>query len=207
MGLLDGLLGQVLGGAMQGGQPGGGRPGQPGGLDLEALMGALGGGAGAAGGPLGGLGGLGGRAGGGMGDLGGLLGGAGGGMPAGGLGGGAAAGGAGALLAALFALLQQNGGVGGLLQQFQQKGYGEAANSWVSTGSNKPISGDILSQVLGSGQLDALAQQLGMPRGQVADEMASALPQMVDRLTPQGHVDASGDDLVNRAMEILNRGR
>jgi uncharacterized protein YidB (DUF937 family) len=196
MGLLDGLLGQVLGGAAQ---QGGGRPGQPGGLDLEALMGQLGGGAGQAGGP-GGLGGL-------LGGLGGMGGGnarAGGGM---GAGGGMAAGGAGALLAALFALLQQNGGVGGLLQQFQQKGHGREADSWVSTGENTPISGDILSQVLGSGKLDAIAQQLGMPRQQVADEMASALPQVVDRLTPKGQVDSSGDDLVNRAMEILNRGR
>lgn len=198
MGLLDGLLGQVLGGAAQ---PGGGRPGQAGGLDLEALMGQLGGGAGQAGGP-GGLGGLGGL----LGGLGGMGAGH---APSGGMGagGGMAAGGAGALLAALFALLQQNGGIGGLVQQFQQKGHGDAANSWVSTGQNQPISGDILSQVLGSGKLDDLAQQLGMPRGQVADEMASALPQVVDRLTPKGQVDSSGDDLVNRAMEILSRGR
>ncbi len=219
MGMLDQLLGQVLGGMAQGG---GGRS-APGGLDLEALAGALRGGMGGGqaghGGGLGGLGdalggALGGRAGGsGMGGLGDALGGAlggraGGGMPgAGGMGGALGGAGAAALLAALFQILQRNGGLGGLLSQFQQAGYGQQANSWVSTGQNAPIDANILSQVLGGGQLDSIAQQLGMPRGQVADEMASALPQVIDRMTPRGAVPDDGDDLVNRALEILQRGR
>lgn len=224
MGMLDQLLGQVLGGMAQGG---GGRS-APGGLDLEALSGALRGGMGGGqaghGGGLGGLGGLGdalggalgGRAGGsGMGGLGDALGGAlggraGGGMPgagAGGMGGALGGAGAAALLAALFQILQRNGGLGGLLSQFQQAGYGQQANSWVSTGQNAPIDASILSQVLGGGQLDSIAQQLGMPRGQVADEMASALPQVIDRMTPRGSVPDDGDALVNRALEILQRGR
>lgn len=194
MGMLDQLLGQVLGGMAQGGSRG-----APGGLDLDALAGALGGGR-AGNGGLGGSGGLGG--------LGGALGG---GMPgAGGSGGtGSALGGAGAaaLLAAIFQMLQRNGGLGGLLSQFQQAGYGRQADSWVSTGQNLPIDPDILSKVLGSGQLDSIAQQIGLPRNRVAEEVSSALPQVVDRMTPRGSVPDDGDDLVNRALEILNRGR
>lgn len=177
MGMLDGLLGQVLSGAMQPGQ------GDDGGLPGMSGMG---------------------RAPGGMGGLGGLesiLGGGG----AGGAGMAGAAG-AGGLMAVLLQMLQQNGGLGGLLSQFQQAGYGNQADSWVSNGQNMPINGDILSKVLGSGQLDQIAQQLGMSRGQAADQMASALPDVINHMTPQGAVPSNGDDLVNRALEILNRG-
>jgi uncharacterized protein YidB (DUF937 family) len=177
MGMLDGLLGQILSGAMT--------PGQ---ADDRGLPG------------MGGMA----RAPGGMGGMGGLesmLGGAGGGS------GMAGAAGAGGIMAVLLQLLQQNGGLGGLLSQFQRAGYGDHANSWVSPGQNMPINGDILSKVLGSGQLDQIAQQLGMSRGQAADQVASALPDVVNHMTPQGAVPSNGDDLVNRALEILNRGR
>jgi uncharacterized protein YidB (DUF937 family) len=176
MGMLDGLLGQILSGAA--GQQRG---------DDDALSG------------MSGMG----RAPGGMGGLGGLeslLGGAAGG------GGMAGAAGAGGLMGVLLQMLQQNGGLGGLLSQFQQAGYGDQANSWVSNGQNQAISGDILSKVLGSGQLDQIAQQLGMSRGQAADQMASALPDVVNHMTPQGSLPSNGDDLVSRALEMLNRG-
>jgi uncharacterized protein YidB (DUF937 family) len=116
------------------------------------------------------------------------------------------AGGHGTLVAILLQLLQQNGGLGGLLSQFQRAGYGQQADSWVSTGRNQPIDGDVLSQVLGSGQLDSIAQKLGVPRREAADQVASALPEVVDRMTPQGSVPPDSDDLVNRALEILQRG-
>lgn len=178
MGMLDGLLGQILSGAMQ-----------PGAADDGGLPG------------MSGMG----RAPGGMGGLGGLesiLGGGGGGGGAG----MAGAAGAGGLMAVLLQMLQQNGGIGGVLSQFQQAGYGKQADSWVANGQNMPINGDILSQVLGSGQLDQIAQQLGMSRGEAADQMASALPDVVNHMTPKGSVPSNGDDLVNRALEMLQRG-
>ena len=100
----------------------------------------------------------------------------------------------------------QPGGLSGLLDQFRSAGLGQQADSWVSTGRNQPIDGDVLSQVLGSGQLDSIAQKLGVPRREAADQVASALPEVVDRMTPQGSVPPDSDDLVNRALEILQRG-
>jgi len=166
MGLLDGLLGQVLGGAMNPSDPD----------DIP------GGNARARGAP------------GGMGGLDAMLGGAG-------------AGAQGGLMAILLKLLQQNGGLGGLLQQFQQAGYREQADSWVSTGRNLPINGDILSQVLGSGQIDAIAEHMGMSHREASDQVASALPDVVDHMTPQGAVPQESEALVNRALEILQRGK
>src|SRR5512137_777745 len=66
------------------------------------------------------------------------------------------------LLQIALQLLQQQGGLEGILGKFQQAGYADEAQSWVSTGENKPISGDALQEVLGQGQLGDIARQLGM---------------------------------------------
>ena len=109
------------------------------------------------------------------------------------------------LLQIALQLLQQNGGLQGMLSKFQQAGYGAQADSWVSTGQNMPISADALQQVLGHGQLAQIAQQLGMSRGEAAGGLASLLPQMVDRMTPQGQVPADHNDIVAQALELLTR--
>ena len=109
------------------------------------------------------------------------------------------------LLQIALQLLQQNGGLQGMLSKFQHAGYGAQADSWVSTGQNMPISADALQQVLGHGQLAQIAQQLGMSRGEAAGGLASLLPQMVDRMTPQGQVPADHNDIVAQALELLTK--
>jgi uncharacterized protein YidB (DUF937 family) len=41
-------------------------------------------------------------------------------------------------------MLQQNGGVAGMLDKFRQAGYADHADSWQNTGQNMPISGAAL---------------------------------------------------------------
>lgn len=107
------------------------------------------------------------------------------------------------LLLIALQLLQQNGGLQGMLGKFQQAGYGAQADSWVSTGENQPISTDALSQVLGQGQLGRIAQQLGMSQGEAAGGLASMLPQMIDKMTPQGEVPDDRQDIVAEALALL----
>jgi uncharacterized protein YidB (DUF937 family) len=104
-------------------------------------------------------------------------------------------------------MLQQHGGIEGLLGKFQQAGYAEQAQSWVSTGQNQPISADALQQVLGHGQLGQIAQQLGMGQGEAAGGLASMLPQIIDRMTPHGQVPANSSDLVAQALAMLTKTR
>jgi uncharacterized protein YidB (DUF937 family) len=111
------------------------------------------------------------------------------------------------LLQIALQLLQQNGGLEGILGRFQQAGYADQAQSWISTGENRPISADDLQQVLGQGQLGQIAQQLGLGQREAADGLASMLPQVIDRMTPQGQVAPDSDDLVARALEILNQNQ
>src|SRR5665213_1111278 len=51
------------------------------------------------------------------------------------------------VLQMVLQVIQQNGGVGGLVQQFEQAGHGGAAQSWLTPGAqNIPINGNVLQQ-------------------------------------------------------------
>lgn len=99
----------------------------------------------------------------------------------------------------------QGGGLGGLVQSFQQGGLGEIVNSWVSTGQNLPISAEQLQSVLGGGQLQNIAAQLGMSTEQASGSLANLLPQVVDQLTPNGQLPEGGD-LLAQGMDMLKKG-
>ncbi len=111
------------------------------------------------------------------------------------------------LLQIALRILQQSGGLQGMLGKFQQAGFGEQAQSWISPGQNMPISPDALSQIFGQGQLGRIAQQLGMSNDEAADGLAQVLPNVVDEMTPQGQIPDNDTDLVSRALAILEHGR
>jgi uncharacterized protein YidB (DUF937 family) len=112
-----------------------------------------------------------------------------------------------AVVPVVLQLLQRNGGLSGMLQQMQQTGYGQQAQSWIGTGQNQSIPPDAISQIFGQGQLSQIAQQLGMSHQEAASTMAQALPQVVDHMTPQGSVPADSDDLVARTLQDLMQQR
>ena len=108
------------------------------------------------------------------------------------------------MLQMVLQLIQQNGGIGGVLQRFQQAGHGGATQSWLAPGAqNVPISGDVLQQVLGSGALAEIAQQFGMSPQHAADSVASALPGVIDHMTPDGTVPADHGDQVSQVLAQL----
>ena len=110
------------------------------------------------------------------------------------------------LLQAAMGLIQQNGGLPGLLSKFEQAGFGEHAQSWVSSGTNLPISGDQIKQVLGTGAIANIASQLGQDHGQVSSGLAQLLPQLVNQLTPTGSVPANHADLISEGLQLLSKG-
>lgn len=126
-------------------------------------------------------------------------------------GGGAGGGGQGELLNAVIGMLGNangpGGGLAGLVQQFQQGGLGDVVGSWVSTGQNLPVSADQLTQVLGNDTIGQLAQQLGLSNGDVAGQLSQLLPQVVDKLTPNGQLPAGGGlgDIGSLLGGLLNR--
>jgi uncharacterized protein YidB (DUF937 family) len=84
------------------------------------------------------------------------------------------------------------GGLGGLMKQFQQGGLGDVMQSWVSTGKNLPISPEQLGQVLGGDSLGKLGQQLGMNNQDLLGQLSQMLPEVVDKLTPNGQLPQGG---------------
>ena len=160
MGLLDDLLGGVLGG------------GRPGGASLPQQRQA------SAGGGMGGImmallpvvlsmlasRGGGRQGGGGLGDILGSV-----------LGGGAGPAGGGS-----------SGGLGGLIEQMQRAGYGDQARSWVGTGQNMPVSPGDLDQIFGQGGMQEIARRAGVTPEEAGAGLSQLLPEVVDRVTPSG---------------------
>ena len=88
------------------------------------------------------------------------------------------------------ALMNNGGGLSGILGKLQQGGLGDAAASWVGTGANQPVSADALGGALGPDLMGMIAKQLGGNQQQAAGTMADLLPGLIDQLTPQGQVPA-----------------
>jgi uncharacterized protein YidB (DUF937 family) len=97
-------------------------------------------------------------------------------------------GGLGGLLAGGAAGSVLSGGLNDLLKQFQQNGQGDAANSWVGTGPNKTISASDLEKVLDNDQVKAIMAQTGISRDELMKGLSEQLPELIDKLTPNGRV-------------------
>ncbi|HNN58937.1 MAG TPA: YidB family protein [Leptospiraceae bacterium] len=95
------------------------------------------------------------------------------------------------LVGGVIDMLQKKG-VGGIVQDLKTKGLGDLAESWIGTGENKLISPEQIKNVLGSEQLQALAQKAGVSPENASKFLGQILPGIVDKLTPQGQVP--GDD-------------
>ncbi len=123
------------------------------------------------------------------------------GLPGGNMGGGGMGGalgdllkgGLGGLLAGGAAGSVISGGLGDLLKQFQEHGQGEVANSWVKPGPNKQISPDDLAKALGADQINALASQTGLSQDELLAGLSQQLPEVIDRLTPEGRLPTESE--------------
>src|SRR6266702_5392282 len=97
-------------------------------------------------------------------------------------------GGLGGLLAGGAAGSVLSGGLGDLLNQLQQGGHGETANTWVGNGENKPIAPGDLANALGADQIQSLSAQSGLSRDELLSGLSQYLPQVIDHLTPDGRL-------------------
>src|ERR1700746_3113601 len=102
-------------------------------------------------------------------------------------------GGAAQLIGVLGGLLAQSGGLQGLANKFAQSGQGNAFQSWVGMGENQPISNNQIQNVLGSGQVNAIATRMGVDPAVASTFLAEYLPKIVDKLTPAGQIDPAAD--------------
>ncbi len=86
-----------------------------------------------------------------------------------------------------------SGGVSGLLARFQQQGLGDLFTSWLGASAGQPaaINSQQLESVLGSTQVGAIADKLGVPRNAVTAAACAALPKIIGLLTPDSQLPTS----------------
>jgi uncharacterized protein YidB (DUF937 family) len=100
--------------------------------------------------------------------------------------------------------LGASSGLGGLLEQLQRAGFGEQADSWVGRGANQPISPDAMTQIFGQDGLEQISRQAGLSQDEASRGLSQLLPEVVDRMTPEGEVpdadalSTSVDDFARR---------
>ncbi|WP_027051770.1 YidB family protein [Mesorhizobium erdmanii] len=80
------------------------------------------------------------------------------------------------------------GGLGGLLDKLRDAGQGNVADSWVGTGQNQSINPGDLGSALGPAVIREIAQRTGMNEQELLQQLSTALPGIVDKLTPNGQV-------------------
>lgn len=80
-----------------------------------------------------------------------------------------------------------------LVDRFKVAGHGDAADSWVSDKANMPLGVDKLEAALGQETLAELAQKTGLSQAEVLLRLNVALPDVVNRFTPNGRLPIEGE--------------
>ena len=111
--------------------------------------------------------------------------------------------GQGGLVEGVLGLLtnKETGGLGGLMQSFNQQGLGDIISSWVGTGNNSPITSEQVQEVLGSDVIRQLAEKSGVSIDAAKAQLAELLPSLIDKVTPDGKIPEGG--LLDKGQELL----
>jgi uncharacterized protein YidB (DUF937 family) len=73
----------------------------------------------------------------------------------------------------------------------------------VGKGANLPVSGDQLTRALGSDKMREIASGLGMSHSDASNSLASVLPELIDKLTPEGSIPE--DNMLKQGLDILTK--
>lgn len=83
-------------------------------------------------------------------------------------------------------LITASGGMSGLVEKFNEAGFGDKMTSWLSSDSHITITSEQIQKILGRSQIQSLASQFGLGPNQISSELATQLPKLVSKLSPEG---------------------
>jgi uncharacterized protein YidB (DUF937 family) len=91
--------------------------------------------------------------------------------------------------------------LGEILDKFRNAGAGGKVDSWVKKGPNEPLETPEVEAAIDDETLKSLSEQTGLSREELIERITRALPEAVDRLTPDGELPPrkpkSGDNLLD----------
>jgi len=108
-----------------------------------------------------------------------------------------------AVMGTMMELLQQKGGLGGVLDMFRASGLGAQADSWASPGPNAPVSGDQVEQALGGPIVNVIAQKLGLSPEQAKATLAQLVPAIASRMAAEERLTGEPQDELAKALGML----
>lgn len=114
------------------------------------------------------------------------------------------------IMAALALLLPGKGGnvdFGALIGKMQSGGLASMAQSWLGDSGNAGIDTNQLLSMFGSDQIKGFADQLGLDQNTALEGLKGAVPQMVDKASSGGTLDAVGgvSGLMGMAGKLFGR--
>jgi uncharacterized protein YidB (DUF937 family) len=103
---------------------------------------------------------------------------------------GGGSGGAGNIVGSLMKVAESQGGVQNLLSKIggTNSPIASQVSSWIGSGTNQPVTGDQVEQSVGADTVAQVAQHAGVSTDAVKSELASALPGLIDKLSPNGQL-------------------
>lgn len=93
---------------------------------------------------------------------------------------------------AISKLIDECGGMDGLVSKFQSKGLGDVVQSWISSAPNKSVTADQIMNVFGPSMIQRVSSKVGMTPESLSQQVATYLPLLVDKLTPNGTIPHEG---------------
>ncbi len=84
-------------------------------------------------------------------------------------------------------------GLEAMVEKLRSAGLKDQVESWISTGTNRPVAPQELEQALGEGETDRLASSAGVERPGLLALLSQMLPRLVDGLTPEGRLPTQGE--------------
>lgn len=72
----------------------------------------------------------------------------------------------------ILSWIETQGGIRGLINKFEQQGFGGIIQSWIGSGENLPVSMEQISSIFGTSNISSLASKVGLNSEQTSSLIA-----------------------------------
>lgn len=89
-------------------------------------------------------------------------------------------------LSLLKEYVEKQGGLDGVVKNFENSGLGQQVHSWIGLGPNEKISEVDIGKVINADRLKEIARNAGIDLDKANALLAQYLPEVIDKATPEG---------------------